>query len=216
MTFEYILNTYKTERYKLYSDIYGNDKVSGVIGFNNYLEYFKHYLGYYTTINNDEELITHAVKGMFKYKLNMYLHPHHKNFNDRGGIEKIKRKNDDEALLNNILDRMDEFEQVIKTNDFAQLYEFIKTNKEAKLSGLDIYDIALRIGSKYEIKPTEVFLHKGTLMGLKMLENKGLVEEDLSLKKTVSIKQLPKALWDMEATHIEDFLNVKNRDFMGI
>ena len=216
MTFDFILNTYKTERYKLYSDVYNNDKVSGVLGFTNYLDYFEHYLGYYAYIENTELLIEHAVRGIFKYKLKDYVHPHHKNFTDRGGIEKIRRRDADEALINTISEKMDEFERVIKSQKFIELYDFIRVNKASNLSGLDIYDVALRIGIKYNIKPTEVFLHKGVLMGLKMLESKHLVEEDVSLKKTVSIKDLPKVLWNMEATYIEDFFNVKNRDFMKI
>lgn len=216
MTLEFILNTYKTERYKLYSDIRNNDKVSGVIGFNNYIEYFDHYLGFYTTVEDTEQLIDYAVKGVFKYKLKEYVHPHHKNWNDRGGIEKIRRKESDETLVNAICDRMDEFEKAIKTDDFEQLYDFIKSNKEGNFGGYESYDIALRIGIKYGIKPKELFLHKGIVMGLKLLETKGLVEEDASLKKTIAIKKLPKCLHDMEATYIEDFFNLKNREFMKL
>ncbi len=214
MTLEYILRNYKTERYKLYSDVYNNNKVSGLIGFSSYLEYFENYLGYYKTIEDTERLIEHAVQGLFEYKGKLYIHPHQKVWRDTGGNEKGIRSEISAEVITNILENYEACEKAIKSKDFADLYDFVKKYKLPKFGGLEIYDTALRIGAKFNIEPNEVYLHAGTLIGLKTLETKRIVEEDLSLKKSVKIEELPECFKDMNPIHIEDFFSVKKVDIM--
>ena len=214
MTLENILKIYKTERYKLYSDVYNNTKVSGLLGFSTYLDYFNNYLGYYATINDTEKLIEHAVKGIFEYKGKTYVHPHQKIWRDTGGNEKGIRNEVSEEVINSILENLDAFEKVIKSKDFGALYNFIKKYKVPKFEGQDIYDAALRIGMKYGISPAEVYLYGSSFIGLKTLESKGIVKEDLSTKKTVAVNELPECFSDMKAMYIEDFLSMKKVDIM--
>src|SRR5439155_883650 len=101
MKLEQLLNIYKTERYKLYSDVYKNDKVSGVLGFTTYAEYFDNYLGYFKTIDDTEKLIGYAVKGLFEYKGKLYMHPHQKQFRDRGGNQQGISNEVGEEVINN-------------------------------------------------------------------------------------------------------------------
>ena len=214
MRLEQILENYKTERYKLYSDIYNNNKVSGLLGFSTYLDYFNAYLGYYTSLDDTEKLIEHAVKGMFEYKGKLYIHPHQKIWRDMGGNEKGVREEVSAEVINGILENSHTLENAIKTKDFANLYELIKKQKVHKFEGQDIYDTSLRIGSKYGIFPKFVYLYGSSFIGLKTLETKGIVKEDLSLKKTVSINDLPECFSDMRAIYIEDFFAIKKVDIM--
>lgn len=214
MTLEYIVRTYKTERYKLYSDVYNNSKVSGLLGFSNYLDYFENYLGYYSTIDDSEKLVEHAVKGLFEYKGKLYIHPHQKIWRDKSGTEQGIRNELSNEIINNIMDNFDGLEKAIKSKEFGEIYDFIKKNKAGKFGGLDMYDTSLRIGAKHGISPKEIYLHSGTMIGFKTLETKGLVEEDLSLKKTVKISELPHCFERMEPLHIEDFFSIKKVDIM--
>ena len=214
MTLEFIIKTYKTERYKLYSDVFNNTKVSGLLGFPTYLDYFENYLGYYASIDDTEKLITYAVCGLFEYKGKTYVHPHQKIWRDTGGNEKGIRSEVSSEVINSILENSDAFEKALKTKEFNELYEFIKKYKIPKFGGVEIYDSALRIGAKYGISPKEVYLHGSTLIGLKTLETKRMVEEDLSLKKSVKVEELPACFGDMLPIHIEDLLSVKKVDIM--
>ena len=214
MTIEQILKNYKTDRYKLYSDVYNNSKVSGLLGFSTYLDYFNAYLGYYASLDDTEKLIEHAVKGLFEYKFKLYIHPHQKIWRDTGGNEKGIREEVSAEVINGILENFKALEKAIKTKEFANLYEFIKKYKVHKFEGQDIYDTALRIGSKYGIFPKEVYLYGSSFIGLKTLETKEIVKEGLSLKKTVPISELPACFSDMQAMYIEDFFALKKVDIM--
>ena len=214
MTLEQILHSYKTERYKLYSDVYNNTKVSGLLGYTDYLTYFENYLGYYKTIDDTSQLIKYAVKGLFVNKGTLYIHPHQKVWRDKSGREQGIRDEVGNEVMENINENMYHFEKALETKSFDELYDFIREQKTYKFGGTDIYDTALRIGSKYDIKPKTVFLHAGSLIGLKALETKKLIEEDLSLSKTVALSEFPSIFKGMEAMHIEDFLCIKKVDLM--
>jgi len=106
------------------------------------------------------------------------------------------------------------FERAIESNNFDEIYDFIKEQKSSKFTGTDIYDAAVRIGSKYDIAPKSIYLHAGSLIGLKALETKRLIDEDVSLQKTITVSQFPKIFKGMEPIHIEDFLSMKKVDLI--
>ena len=193
----------------------GTDYSSWVV-FADYLEYFENYLNYYTQIENTQRLVECAAKGIFVYKTKEYIHPHQSVWKDRGGNERGIRNEVSDAVIENIMDNEDELISVIDSKDFDQLYEFIKKHRVTKFGGLEIYDCALRIGKKYDIAPKSIYLHGATLIGLRTLESKRLVEEDLSNNKTVFMKDLPEEFKGMTPVHIEDFLNMKRLDLMRI
>lgn len=215
MKLEQILNIYTTERYKISVQAKGTDYSSWVV-FPNYADYFENYLGYYKSIEDQDKLINHAVKGIFVYKTKEYIHPHQSVWRDRGGNERGIRPEVSDAVIEGIMENEDKLNSAIDSKDFDTLYEFIKKNKVTKFGGLEIYDCALRIGSKYNISPKNVYLHGPTLIGLKTLEGKKLVEEDISNNKTVALKDLPECLQNLNPIYIEDFLNFKRLDFMRI
>ncbi len=215
MTLEQILNNYKTERYKISVQAKGTDFSTWVV-FPDYKEYFENYLGYYTTLPDLFTLVDHAVKGIFVYKGKEYVHPHQSIWRDRGGNDRGIKPEVSKAVIESIFENEEELNEAIDSKDFDRLYEFIKKHKVTKFGGLEIYDCALRIGRKYKIAPKNVYLHGSTLIGLRTLETKRLVEEDLSNNKTIEMKDLPEALREMNPIHVEDFLNMKRMDFMRI
>jgi len=215
MTLSYIVNIYKTERYKINVQLKGTDYGAWVV-FSNYLDYFENYLAHYSTLKNMNELVEHAVKGIFVYKEKEYTHQHQKLWRDAGGNDRGIKPEVSKLVIETIMENVDELNEAIESGDFDVLYDFIKKNKTNKFGGLEIYDTTLRIGAKFNIVPKNVYLHGSTLIGLRTLENKRLVEEDLHNKKTVSLKELPEELKGMSPIHIEDFLNLKRMDFMKI
>ncbi len=215
MTLEYILNNYKTERYKISVQQKGADYSSWVV-FPTYLEYFENYLGFYSTLNDLDILVNYAVKGLFSYKEKEYVHPHQAVFRDRGGNDRGIKPEVSKEVINNIMEQEEELSAAIKSNDFDVLYDFIKKNKAGKFGVLDVYDTALRIGSKYNITPKNVYLHGSGTIAIRTLETKRLIEEDLSAKKYIALKDLPECLQNMNPIYIEDFLNLKRMDFMRI
>ena len=79
--------------------------------------------------------------------------------------------------------------QLSETQTFDEVYEIVKRIKVTGFGELSSYDAAIRISTYLGFKPTDVYLHAGTLIGAKYLEDKGLIPEE-SLLETKSYELL--------------------------
>jgi hypothetical protein len=90
---------------------------------------------------------------------------------------------------------------LFRADSFEELFEYVRLKIQSihGIGGLTIYDIALRIGAYLEVYPNRVYLHRGSLEGVKAL---GVVRP----KRCISLKELPGELSILEPYEIEDFL----------
>ena len=92
--------------------------------------------------------------------------------------------------------------------DFRQLFELVRDLIEPipGIGELMIYDTALRIGAKLNLKPMRVYLHAGARAGARALdyENRG--------RDFVHLEDLPEPLRQLEPHEIEDCLCIFKAD----
>ena len=119
--------------------------------------------------------------------------------------EKGKRFNHQRRINNKILQfiyqkLIENKDKLIKLNNFDEVYALIDSIKVKGYSYLSIYDTALRISSFLEYEPDKIYLHRGTLTGVKAL---GINTKN---KKYILKKDLPIEFNKLKEREIEDVL----------
>ena len=93
-----------------------------------------------------------------------------------------------------------------EAKSFDEVYEIVESCRVAGFGELSIYDAAVRISAYLGFKPTQVFLHAGTRIGARYLEEKGLLDEDLSQNDTLPLSDFPQPIQKLDALQLENFL----------
>jgi hypothetical protein len=135
----------------------------------------------------NESNIDHVIEMASKSRdSNNRKHPHQ---------YRIKNK-----TLDNFCDNvMSKKNEILKSTDFAQLYNVIKKSKINGIGDLTIYDTAHRIGKHLEILPNKVYIHCGTKIGAeRILKNK--------IRNKFIDKSMFKKFSDLTCEEIEDIL----------
>ena len=90
---------------------------------------------------------------------------------------------------------------LIKAETFGQLYTMIELRSGHGIGPMTIYDVATRFGAYLGVKPQAIYLHAGTLAGLKELKlnTKGCL-------MTFPMELLPAILRNKDPDEVEDFL----------
>ena len=97
---------------------------------------------------------------------------------------------------------VDNLRRIKNAQSFDDLFDLVE-----RISGpihgigeLAVYDTALRIGARFGLEPTKVYLHAGTRDGAKKLLGIN------GRRKTIELEELPAALRSFSAREIEDLL----------
>lgn len=108
---------------------------------------------------------------------------------------------------------LSEFKAIEQVKDFDKLYKLIeKFCKGIKgIGDLYIYDTSLRIGAKLNLKPTKVYLHAGTRVGVWNLSH--YMPELDSKADTLEKSQMPREFQELETYEIEDILCISKGKF---
>jgi len=88
-----------------------------------------------------------------------------------------------------------------KSDSFGMLYNSIELRAPKGIGPMTTYDVAVRFGAYLNLKPDRIYLHAGTLAGLKALglDTKGWWQ-------TFPMELLPAILRNKDADTVEDFL----------
>ena len=207
MTLTEIVAIYKIEPYKYYKPAApNNETVKTWIVFDSHNDYFDKYLGFYRALPDFTQLIIHAVDGTFELtnKGIFYFirHNHQKLYIKDGkqiGVDpEVLRK-----VRNNLLKETDNLQSA---TTFDELITIVSNAKEKGFGVLGIYDTAVRIGAYLGLEPTKVFLHAGTKIGMKLLEQKNYIKSGLSEDVYVEVELLPIELQEFKPIVTEHFL----------
>jgi hypothetical protein len=88
-----------------------------------------------------------------------------------------------------------------KSDTFGYLYSSIELRSPKGIGPMTTYDVAVRFGAYLGLKPDSIYLHAGTLAGLKAL---GL--NTRGCFKTFPMEILPAILRNKDPDEVEDFL----------
>ncbi len=91
---------------------------------------------------------------------------------------------------------------------FDELFEVIAATIGSipGIGELAVYDTALRVGARFGLEPTKVYLHAGTRKGVKAL---GLGQR----RDTIEMAELPSDLRTLTAREAEDLLCIYKSEF---
>jgi hypothetical protein len=97
---------------------------------------------------------------------------------------------------------IDNIELLKRASNFDELIELVEqlSGSIRGIGRLTVYDTALRIGARFGLEPTRVYLHAGTRDGAKALlacDGKG---------ETLDVSELPTTLRELSAREVEDVL----------
>lgn len=95
--------------------------------------------------------------------------------------------------------------ELLACHNFEDLHSIVWECAVGGFATLSVYDTAHRLGAYLGIKPTFVYLHRGTMVGAVML---GL---DVS-RGVVHISELPEEMQAMQAEDAENFLCIYKRE----
>lgn len=110
-----------------------------------------------------------------------------------------------QSVKNKLLARSSEIKTCLKFNEIINI---VKETSEKGFGELAIYDTALRIGAFLNVYPDEVYLHAGTLKGVKAM--------GLNISSgTISFNNTPSALKNLKAYEIEDFLCIYKKQLQN-
>jgi hypothetical protein len=96
---------------------------------------------------------------------------------------------------------MESIGALTKATTFGQLYSMIELRSGHGIGPMTIYDVAVRFGAYLGVKPDAIYLHAGTLAGLKAL---GLKTRGWFLSFPMEL--LPAILRNKDPDEVEDFL----------
>jgi hypothetical protein len=175
------------------------------------------YLDYYRQLPNLKSAINDACSAKFKilYEGQEYVlkHSHQEEFKDSDGNTRGVKN----IVLSSMASKLILKEnQLSETQTFDEVYEIVKKIKVSGFGELSSYDAAIRISTYLGFKPTDVYLHAGTLIGAKYLEDKGLIPEESLLETKLPINIFPEPIQELEAIQIENFLCSYKNDLKAI
>lgn len=205
---ESIVELYFSKKYKLFKPKDANGKDLGVwFEFSSRASFLESYIDYYRSLPNLKSAIIDGCSTKFKilhdeqeYELK---HNHQEEFDDdKGNLRGVN---------NSVLSRMAialtfKEQKLSEAKSFDDVYKIVKSCKVTGFSKLSIYDAVVRISAYLGFKPTQVFLHAGTRIGAKYLEEKGLLGENLSQKDTLPLSDFPLSVQRLDALQLENFL----------
>ncbi|ELV8853684.1 hypothetical protein QNE68_003933, partial [Vibrio fluvialis] len=169
--------------------------------------FLESYLNYYRSLPNLKSAIIDGCSAKFKilydgqeYELK---HTHQEEFEDENG--NVRGVNNS-VLLNMAVNLAVKEQSLSEAKSFDEVYEIVESCRVAGFGELSIYDAAVRISAYLGFKPTQVFLHAGTRIGARYLEEKGLLDEDLSQNDTLPLSDFPQPIQKLDALQLENFL----------
>lgn len=94
-----------------------------------------------------------------------------------------------------------------EAGSFDELFELVSRiiGSIPGIGELAVYDTVLRIGSRWGLRPTKVYLHRGTRDGARAL---GLDAR----REAIEVRELPAALRGLSARELEDLLCIYKDD----
>jgi hypothetical protein len=114
------------------------------------------------------------------------------------------------ALLESRRRLIDDLPGLRRAESFDELFELITTLIQPipRIGLLTVYDTTLRIGARFGLEPSKVYLHAGTRIGAKAL--------GLDVRTgTLELAELPAELRTLSAREIEDLLCIYKGEFAG-
>jgi hypothetical protein len=90
---------------------------------------------------------------------------------------------------------------LLQSENFGQLYHAIEMCATPGIGPMTIYDVAVRFGAWMKLKPERIYLHAGTLAGLKAL---GISTTGWGV--SIPMEMLPRILRRKDPDEVEDFL----------
>lgn len=207
MTLEELIEIYQLESYEFYVD---KDKDGMIVKryfiFDNHQDYLDKYLGFYKNLGELTEVIIYATNGFFKVTqlgVDFFIrHGHQAEFKDKAGNLRGINPSILNEVKQNLIMNIDALKAV---QDFKQLIDIVKDAKVRGFGELAIYDTSIRIGSFLDVLPTEVFLHAGTRIGCRELEQKGYIEIGSSESLSIALSKLPVVLQQFQSLYLEHF-----------
>ncbi|EPB6722123.1 hypothetical protein ACRRHK_003205 [Vibrio fluvialis] len=205
---ESIVELYFNKTYNLFKLKDANDEDLGIwFKFPSRASFLESYLNYYRSLPNLKSAIIDGCSAKFKilydgqeYELK---HTHQEEFEDENG--NVRGVNNS-VLLNMAVNLAVKEQSLSEAKSFDEVYEIVESCRVAGFGELSIYDAAVRISAYLGFKPTQVFLHAGTRIGARYLEEKGLLDEDLSQNDTLPLSDFPQPIQKLDALQLENFL----------
>jgi len=100
---------------------------------------------------------------------------------------------------------------LIMQTTFGSLYSYIEMIATPGIGPMTIYDVAVRLGAYTKVRPSAIYLHAGTLAGLKAL---GLSTKGCFMSYPMEL--LPAVLRNKDPDEVEDFLCTYRLAFEGL
>jgi hypothetical protein len=99
-----------------------------------------------------------------------------------------------------------ECQALARAADFTKLMSLVSAAAPSGIGDLTVYDTALRLGFRRNIRPTLVYLHRGTLAGARLL--------GITAKESIAKDCLPGPLKnsDLDPGELEDFLCIFHKN----
>lgn len=150
------------------------------------LEHFRH-------LRTDEDAVTEAALAKLP---SGKRHPHQYR-TPRVALEESRRR-----LLGNL-------PGIKRAQSFDDLFALVEqvSGSIPRIGPLTVYDTALRIGARFGLEPTSVYLHSGTRDGAKTLLGTD------GRRETIELDELPPPLGALSAREVEDLLCIYKDGF---
>jgi len=215
MTLKDIIADFLSEDYEFfkYNDKDGNS-IMVYMRFNSHREFFQQYMKYYREQPSLSSLLKDATLGIIRIeqadnKTYYIRHPHQEVFTDKEGNQRGINVFIAKQVEHNLQARIEDLK---KCSNFSQVIKIVEECKVKGFGDLSIYDTAVRIGTYLGIEPDKVYLHAGTRVGIKQLEEKGYLVEGSSKRKTIGLNEMPKEFGNLSADEIQHFACSKKSD----
>lgn len=203
-----IVDLYFSKKYTLYKPKDANgEEIDKWFEFESRAKFLDSYLAYYQQLPDLKSAIKDACSAKFKvlYQDQEYLlkHTHQEEFKDNDG----KTRGVNNIVLSTMASKLLSRETELATaKSFEEVYELVESIKVTGFGELSNYDTAVRISTYLGFKPTSIYLHAGTRIGAKHLEDKGLLPENSLLEAKLPIDIFPEPIQELDAIQIENFL----------
>lgn len=196
-----------------YRDKDGNEIMVSLY-FNTHHDFFEQYTKYYREKPSLTSLLEDATLGVIRIdqegdKTYYIRHPHQEVFIDKEGNRRGITKEVAHQVELNLLNRIKDLRGC---TEFAQIMQIVEQCREKGFGELAIYDTAVRIGAFLGIVPDRVYLHAGTREGIKVLEEKGYLQEGSHKRKSIGLNEMPNEFSCLSADEIQHFACCKKSD----
>tara|TARA_R110000737_G_scaffold254346_1_gene263718 strand:- start:1897 stop:2565 length:669 start_codon:yes stop_codon:yes gene_type:complete len=203
-----IVDLYFSKKYNLYKPKDANgEEIDKWFEFESRAKFLDSYLGYYQQLPDLKSAIIDACSAKFKilYEGREFIlkHTHQEEFKDSDGNTRGVKNIILSSMASKLISKENE---LIEAQSFEEVYELVKSIKVTGFGELSNYDAAVRISSYLDFKPTDIYLHAGTRIGAKHLEDKGLLPEGSLLETKLPLDIFPQPIQELDAIQIENFL----------